>query len=381
MDFVFIIGIAQAFFFAILLGRKKGKSIADKILLAWLLFIGLHLLGFYWDYSGISDTYPHLKGFSWFMAVAEGPFLWIYATALLSGARKFDFRWLVHFAPFVLLNLSIYDFYLSSAEEKVYFANEVLWQNPPWQAMVGNFLTLWSGPVYVVLLLLRLKTFRRGLRNFFSSTERINLLWLQQLALGLAGIWTVVLGTYFYCSITNTLLPEDNTFYIFIAVSLFVLFLGYNGLKYENILVKFVPAPSENTEESQTERYKKSGLKAEDQQRLLADIKSLLTEKKLYLEQNLTLDDVANALEAPRHYLSQAINSVPGQTFYSLVNQMRVEQAKQQLISGKYDHLSLLGIGLDCGFNSKASFNRVFKEYTQFTPSQFKEQFQKTTTE
>ncbi|WP_339815935.1 AraC family transcriptional regulator [uncultured Imperialibacter sp.] len=376
MDFLFIVGIAQAFFFALLLGKKKDKSVADKILLVWLIFIGLHLLGFYWDYSGFSSQHPHLLGFSWFMPIAEGPFLWIYAAALLSGAKRFNPWWLIHFVPFVLLNVSIYDFYLSLPEQKAQFA-ATLWENPPWQAVLGNFLTLYSGPVYVLFLLVRLKRFRSGLRDFFSSTERINLQWLQRLTWGLGGIWAVVLGTYAYCRIADTRLPDNNNYYIFIAVSLFVLFLGYHGLKYENILVKYASPDVASDEAATVERYKKSGLKPTDEKALLNQIKSLLVEQELYLEQNLTLDDLAKKLDKPRHYISQAIGSEEGLTFYSLVNQLRVEAAKEKLVSDEFAHFSLLGIGLDSGFNSKASFNRVFKEYAGISPSEHRERHQK----
>ncbi|MEQ8530408.1 MAG: helix-turn-helix domain-containing protein [Imperialibacter sp.] len=376
MDFLFIVGIAQAFFFALLLGRKKDKSVADNILLIWLIFIGLHLLGFYWDYSGFASKHPHVLGFSWFMPIAEGSFLWVYAMALLSGAKRFNPWWLIHFVPFVLLNVSIYDFYLLPSEEKVHFA-ATLWQNPPWQAVVGNFLTLYSSPVYVILLLVRLKRFRRGLRNFFSSTERINLLWLQRLSWGLGAIWAVVLGTYAYCRIADTHLPDNNNYYIFVTVSLFVLFLGYHGLKYENILVNYTSTGEVSEEAVAVERYKKSGLKSDDEKALLDEIKMLLAKQKLYLEQNLTLDDLAKALDKPRHHISQAIGSEEGLTFYSLVNQLRVEAAKEKLVSENFAHFSLLGIGLDSGFNSKASFNRVFKEYAGISPSEHRERHQK----
>lgn len=81
--------VSLMLFFTLLLSRKREQSVADHNLMAWLLFIGLHLLWFYWDYTGFTSEHPHLFGPNRFMPAAEGTFLWIYAQALLTGEKKF----------------------------------------------------------------------------------------------------------------------------------------------------------------------------------------------------------------------------------------------------------------------------------------------------
>lgn len=340
--------------------------------MAWLIFIGLHLLWFYWDYTGFTDKHPHLLGPDRFMPAAEGPFLWIYALALLSGARRFEWKWLLHFIPFLTLNLLVLEFYALPAEDKLEFMKTTLRIDPPWQARYGNFFNLFSGPVYVLLLLRRLKQFRTQAESFFSS-DKVNFEWLKRLAWGLGGIWVVVLGTYVYCETSGTALPEANDFYIFLAVSFYVLYLGYYGLRYENILIKYAPSFQEEDKKDSPGKYRRSGLKPQQEKELFEKIDRLMRDKKLYREPNLNLDDIAAELSSPRHYVSQAIGSQPGVTFFSLVNSYRVDEAKEKLLSAEYNHFSVLGIGLDCGFNSKASFNRIFKDYTGQTPSQYRE--------
>ncbi|MCB0376477.1 MAG: AraC family transcriptional regulator, partial [Sinomicrobium sp.] len=53
------------------------------------------------------------------------------------------------------------------------------------------------------------------------------------------------------------------------------------------------------------------------------------------------------------------------------INTFRVNEAKRQLICGKYGHLTLYGIALQCGFKNKSTFYKVFKEVAHLTPRQF----------
>jgi AraC-like DNA-binding protein len=61
-----------------------------------------------------------------------------------------------------------------------------------------------------------------------------------------------------------------------------------------------------------------------------------------------------------------------GQTFSDFVNSYRVEAAKRKLLDPAFRHLSVLGIAEEVGFNSKSSFNSVFKKHTNMTPSRFR---------
>ena len=70
--------------------------------------------------------------------------------------------------------------------------------------------------------------------------------------------------------------------------------------------------------------------------------------------------------------LSQLINEGFQKSFYDLINEMRVSEVQAKMEDPDYAHLSLLGIGLESGFNSKSSFNLLFKKFTGQTPSQYK---------
>jgi AraC-like DNA-binding protein len=66
------------------------------------------------------------------------------------------------------------------------------------------------------------------------------------------------------------------------------------------------------------------------------------------------------------------LNQYKLQSFFDYVNQLRIEEFKKQLLNPDKQHLSLLGLAFECGFNSKAAFNAVFKKQTGTTPSAYR---------
>ena len=64
-------------------------------------------------------------------------------------------------------------------------------------------------------------------------------------------------------------------------------------------------------------------------------------------------------------------NEKLNKNFFDLINGYRVEEAKEKLSDFKEEQ-TILGIGFEVGFNSKSAFNRVFKKFTQMTPSEFR---------
>jgi AraC-like DNA-binding protein len=103
-------------------------------------------------------------------------------------------------------------------------------------------------------------------------------------------------------------------------------------------------------------------------------IERLMAEEKIYLEPDLALSDLAQRLHTNASVLSAAINGAFGKNFNDFVNEYRVEAVKRLLQDPSVRHLSLLGIGLECGFNSKSTFNRAFKKATGSAPGAFLEQ-------
>ncbi|HEY9490069.1 MAG TPA: helix-turn-helix domain-containing protein, partial [Chryseosolibacter sp.] len=101
-------------------------------------------------------------------------------------------------------------------------------------------------------------------------------------------------------------------------------------------------------------------------------LKDFMDVQKPYLNASLSLPDLADKLHIPPYLLSRIVNERLNVNFFDFINQYRVAHVKTLLHDPKYNHLSLLGIALESGFNTKSAFNRVFKKITGQTPSDFK---------
>ena len=80
---------------------------------------------------------------------------------------------------------------------------------------------------------------------------------------------------------------------------------------------------------------------------------------------------MVDELGISRQNLSQIINTGQKKNFYKLINEFRVEEVEKKLANQECKDLTLLGIAFDCGFNSKTTFNRIFKENTGMTPTAY----------
>lgn len=100
-------------------------------------------------------------------------------------------------------------------------------------------------------------------------------------------------------------------------------------------------------------------------------IATLLTDGKLYQNPELSLTDLAKKLESNASVISKVINQGFGLNFNDFINQYRIEAVKTQFELGEHKKSTLLGIAFDCGFNSKATFNRAFKKNTSISPKEY----------
>lgn len=119
-------------------------------------------------------------------------------------------------------------------------------------------------------------------------------------------------------------------------------------------------------------KYQNSGLAEDRRRRIFLELETLLSVQKVYRDNRLNLSILCEHLNESPQVVSQVINESDYQNFYQMINQCRIEEAKDLLTSR--DDLSILDIAYLVGYNSKSTFNNAFKKFVMCSPSEFRAQ-------
>jgi AraC-like DNA-binding protein len=235
-----------------------------------------------------------------------------------------------------------------------------------WPAIVCVF--------YIFLIRNSIKRFRFKVAQNFSSQNNLGLVWVHQIFVGYLILFTVdVIFT-----LISVTWPEAYKPYFGLANTItytaFMYFMTIKGKLspeiYKLKTLKVEPDPDGNDKDAGL----LSNTEENDEELLMLSerVVQCIEKDKMYLEMGLTVHEVAEKLNTQPYLVSQAINNCLGKNFFELVNRYRVDEAKQLLLNDAYNHLSMMGIGYEAGFNSKTAFNTAFKKYTGLTPSEYK---------
>ena len=373
MQFIFIIAAFNALFFTVLLIQKKPRELHDNILIGWLVYLGLYI-GVYGFYS--HDLFVHFKLLSislLSLLMLFGPFLYGYLEALVTNKRAILLKDLIHLVPFILFNVYILmASFSSNLSAKLNIENIGPGDHPPILFIFFLILTAMSGTVY---FLMTIKLFRRldiRIFNNFSNASSIDLFWIRKLVFIFGIVWTALILITVVHHVFSLFSMVFCTNGLFLSLSVFVILIGYFGLKQKIIYGNEDSSDPVSINPAQ-QKYAGSKLSEEEARQLADQLKKHMLSSKTYQNPDLTLSLLATEMGISSHILSQVINEQFKLNFFDFVNQYRVEEFKQRIFNPSYNNFSLLGIAFECGFNSKSAFNRIFKKATGFTPSQYKE--------
>ena len=387
---IHILGAVQGVFLAaILISRRRG-SVANGILAVTMLAFALDLATAVYHATGFDAAFPHLIGFDYPLAFLYGPLLYHYARTLSHRERKFSRRYLWHFAPFALLVLFLVPFYLQTGSEKLAFARGN--GSDLWTQTLGtiNHFKLVHAFVYIGMILSLLKRHRHRIRDTYSSTERINLTWLRNLMIGIIALTAVAVVLYLLTlgnegpvmGLDPSTVYDD---YMLLCLALLVYAVGFMGLRQPEVFDgrhhhRDEPEPISSPAAADGKpQYARSGMDPESANRYKRELLELMETEKLYRSGDLTLQDLSDALSISAHNLTEVINTQLGHNFYDFVNGYRVRDVQERLADPQFDHLTLLAIAMESGFNSKSTFNAIFKKHVKMTPSEFRSRVRKVT--
>lgn len=370
MNVAIYIGIFMAGFLTLLLSVKKPRENHDFILIAWLLLSAGNLIFFYHDfnYPGTQNLTFELLGGT--LPFLTAPLLYFYVCALVVH-RKFRLvRYLYHFIPFILM----YGAMLYHAEEYHLVVEKGFIQMrgplPFYLGSYGLILAFFSF-LYPMLSLFLLFRHRNRIKSEFSYIEKINMNWLRYwIILSMLGFWfsfvIIWAGSFQWIDFLTSFQGVAGAIVLNISV------IGFYGVKQTTIFTNLQPKPATPEAPPKTERYASSKLTADEAQVMVNKVKAYMEKEKPHLDSQLSLESLASALAMTRHDLSQVINDQFETNFFGFVNDYRVAAFKENLADKKYEHYTLLGIALETGFNSKSSFNSIFKKAEGMTPSEYK---------
>ncbi len=374
MNTIFLIGAFNGIFLSLLLISKKRKVLQDYILVAMLTLLGLFtgIYGFTRDF--LFHEYPLTSVALISLLMLPGPLLYLYLSAL-AGKKHLKRIDLVHFIPIglFLLYLILAGTFPSLAKgvtmEHVHYHTAA-----PFLFSLFLIITALSGPVYFIIAYRLFRKHDINIFNNYSSQKGIDLSWLKSLVLIFGLVWTVLMVIAAIHHIFSLYELSFCTDGLALTLSVFIIWIGWYGLRQKEIFY-YQPEEVKESETGATEqpaKYSGSGISSENVLMLAAQLENLMNDKQPYTDPDLTLQLLAGMLNVPSHHLSRTINEHFKMNFFDFINQYRIEEVKKRINDPSFNNLTILGIAMDCGFNSKSAFNRLFKKYTGQTPSEFK---------
>tara|TARA_R110002012_G_scaffold68422_1_gene177741 strand:- start:2016 stop:3161 length:1146 start_codon:yes stop_codon:yes gene_type:complete len=350
-----------------LFALKKGKKLSNRLLALFFLFLGINfsdgligLTGFYQQYPAIA----HLEdGF----ALLLGPLLLFYTRSVVYEGFQMKTSHLLHLLPFIIITTTFQVFYHSYSQEEQLFVQKSIAnrQLPPGfyfsvALVYGHVLS------YFFLALKEIRFYQQRIKDLFSSTEKISLAWLRFLILTMTGILLF--------SLVNVMAPYaglDAWFQPTFAIVVGLFFLFVNAVVFKGLQQPEIFA---GLEQKDTAKYTSSTLSSEEKQALKDKLIQLVENEKLYLDPEISLEQLCAKLEVAPKKLSQVLNEQLGQSYYDFINSYRINEAMTILSNSPDSKLTVLEVLYKVGFNSKSSFNTIFKEKTGTTPSAFRKE-------
>ncbi len=364
-DVINIIGFIQSLFGILLFLTKRPKHLSFYILAIWMaviaIFMGTGLLPF--------QVVEYYKPGILPLMFLTGPILYLYVSSLTIEDFKFIPGHLYHVIPFLLVSI-----HRSTINAVPIAGTSDLVENPNYfYNQLYYSLLIISVFIYWFLGLKLILTHRKNVPLYFSNyTGKNTLTWLI-LVLTLFLVLFIASFAGFYIEnvlglgmIRYSTLPFNFTVFTFIMV-----YFGMNQSVIYTGLSRIKNNGKVSIHNDTIAKYAGSILSEEQIEDLSKTIIEFLRQKKSYLNPDYNLQMMADDLDISKHKLSQVINSGQKKNFYRFINEFRIEEVKQLLTDPNYKHYSVLGIAMECGFNSKTSFNRIFKEITGATPTEF----------
>ncbi len=377
---ILYIAISQTFFAGLIIATKKPITIPDRLMAAFLFMIFFDLI-----FAVVKINIITFYSFP-FVAFTYGPILFLYVKYMTEPEKEFKITNYLHFIPFVI-------FFIVS----VIFRGDKVFADLTGFFMADKYISLrivysvcffLSITIYSTLTFITIREHQRHLKDLVSyASGRITLNWLIIISISFYTAYFIlfILGGI---DIFVNFLPFDPYYTVFVFIAVFSFVYGFYAIKQPvlaNVLIgteenvhgqKKARKGKENIDindenNSKKKRYMRSGLTETQARKYLDKILAFMDQEKPYLNRDLTIYDLSIQTGISRHHITQVLNDIYGRNFFTFINEYRVNEVIRRMKDPKNKNFTVLAIAYDSGFNSKSTFNTIFKNITNLTPTQY----------
>lgn len=358
----------------------KGLQTANKSSL-WLGFFTLlcafYIAPFMFGYAGwySKETYRNILFYTPFQQLfLLAPVLYFYFKTLLDKSFSFSAKDYIHFLPATLyLIYSIIVFLTDKVilNEYYFYADGKDKDFSTWYQIIGFLLLTF----YLIQSLKTYNQYKTITYNLVSFADSVMFRWAKRFLI--AFLLLIAIRIVFF--VAN---PEwdqfGKKFWYYVCFSLLFYYVSISG--YTNSVLSttsFRDSPR-NFEDylnpnSENTIIDKNTPKTEivDLDSWKEKIETLMLADRMYENPELVISDLSNRLGTHSKKISQVINEGFGMNFNDFVNHYRTKALIAKIEEGEHTIQTLLGLALDCGFNSKSTFNRAFKRATNVSPKEY----------
>ncbi len=385
LNILMLLAVVQGLLLTAFIFKKYRKLFANRFLGALIATYSIVLVYLLLDDLGLLKKYSFAIVFLVGFGLLASALNYLYVKYMVDKKAAFAKKNWLHFLPFALFEFySFISLFIFHNKQMAFFPLQEE-STLPTGFVIFNWTILIQSTIYMILSVRLLNRYARYIKDVFSSIDRITLKWLRNIT------YLVIFVLFIYMIENILLLWGIHVSYQFslscslMAICVFI--IGYLGLYKSEIfalpkIAESISQLSEMSYQSQldkeknnpkSEKYEKSGLAKEKAMIYLDDLLKIMEEKKPFINPDLTLNQLAEMLSMTPHNLSEVLNTQLCQNFFDFINKYRVEKVKNDLSDPEKKNIKLLSIALDAGFNSKSTFNAIFKKYTHVTPSEYRQ--------
>jgi len=357
-DLIIIPGIIQGVFLAFfLLKNSKVNQNANKILIWTLLMAAFMLIGrmIWLRYpSNWPVQLPLIADTTIFLF---GPLFFFYIKRLLFQSDdqiKIPFY---HFLPAgIHFAKSIY--YLTLTKQEFL---RLLWETSHIDYLLTEGLAILLNLIYWTWGYRLIVMYAKKEKHQVSFDQSI-IGFLRYFQLAIILCLTLWLISFISGQLLSRPLTVINYDTVWIAISLFTYVIGYYSLKQPQLF----KMPELLVKKRPHERMSKNEI-----DKLSEKLNQLMVNEKPYLNNRLTLSELASMLGASQNNVSWLLNKIHEKNFYDFINSHRIEEFKTKISNREHVQKTILALAIEVGFNSKSTFNKHFQSEVHDAPSNY----------